>query len=156
MIDTNVPLNALSSDLQINWMAQLHHTEPTEKGVFKLVFAERTGGRSYLGQRVSVLVVNEHNIPMPLVPVAFSYSTAEPYLLTEDFKWTPPSPQKAFIEKTLGGGMVDMVQGSPVKKGEPGGMTVYVLEPEYSSEVVTGCGMLSNHDGMFLVFKLFK
>jgi len=147
-------MDGLPNEFQQEWMAQLSKPAPTEKGKFNLILVERTDGSSYLGQRITVLVINENNIPMPLVKVAFSFSTAPQYLLTENFKWVPPAPQKAVIIKTSGGGQVDMVQGSGINKGEPGGMTVYVLEPEYSSDVVSGCGMLANHDGMYLIFKL--
>jgi hypothetical protein len=91
---------------------------------------------------------------MPGVPVAFSYSTADQYLLTSDFQWTPPVPHRAFIARTEGGGQIDQIQGSGVKQGQPGGVTVYILDPAHSSDVVTGAGMLADHTGLHLTYQL--
>jgi hypothetical protein len=55
---------------------------------------------------------------------------------------------------TAGSGQIDQIQGSVVKQGQPGGITVYLLEPEYSSDVVTGAGMLADHTGLHLTFQL--
>lgn len=148
------PLNVLPQDIQRDWLAQLHKANPTGKGVFRLVGARRTAPKTYEEQRVIVLVVDENGFPMPSVNVAFAYDTAEEYTLSDDFLWTPPTPQKAFIVPTQGSGQIDQVQGSGVKKGQPGGITVYVLEPEYSSDVVAGAGMLADHTGLHLTFQL--
>ncbi|MBN1220202.1 MAG: hypothetical protein JXM69_14840 [Anaerolineae bacterium] len=148
------PLNVLPQDIQRDWMAQLHKATPTDKGVFRLVNIRRTAPLTFEEQRVIVLVVDENGFPMPNVKVAFSYSNAEQYTLTDDFLWTPPSPQKAFIVPTTGSGQIEQIQGSGVKKGQPGGITVYLLEPEYASDVVTGAGMLADHTGLHLTFQL--
>jgi hypothetical protein len=55
---------------------------------------------------------------------------------------------------TQGSGQIDQIQGSVVREGEPGGVTVYVLEPEYASDYVTGAGMLPDHTGLHLTFQL--
>jgi hypothetical protein len=101
-----------------------------------------------------VQVQNENGVPLSGMPVAFSYSTAAPYLLTSDFAWLPPPPQRAFVARTDASGQIDQIQGDVVKQGEPGGITVYLLMPEYSSDAVAGCGMLSDHTGMLLSFQL--
>jgi len=148
------PLNVLPPDIQQDWMAQLQKATPTEKGVFRLVNIRRTAPRTFEEQRVIVLVVDENGFPMPNVKVAYSYSTADQYTLTPDFLWTPPSPQKAFIVPTQGSGQIDQVQGGGVKAGQPGGVTVYLLEPEYSCDVVSGAGMLADHTGLHLTYQL--
>lgn len=148
------PLTILPHEIQRNWLAQLHQAEPTEKGVFRLVGIRPTVGRSFEGQRITVLVLDENGIPIPNVTIAFSFSTAPVYYIEDDFQWIPPSPQRAFVAQTQGNGQIDQVQGSAVKQGYPGGVTVYVLEPEYSSDYVTGAGMLADHTGLHLTFQL--
>jgi hypothetical protein len=148
------PLNVLPADIQTDWMAQLHRATPTAEGVFRLVNIRKTEPRSFEEQRVIVLVVDENGFPIPNVTVAFSFSTAEQYTLSPDFLWTPPPPQRAFIVPTEGSGQIDQIQGSPVKQDEPGGITVYILESEYSSDYVMGAGMLADHTGLHLTFQL--
>lgn len=149
------PLNVLSTDIQQDWMATLQRQVSGQaQGHFYLVNARRTKPKSFEEQRVIVLVVDENGFPMPNVPVAFSYSTADQYNLSSDFQWSPPPPNRAFIVPTAGSGQIDQIQGSSVNQGEPGGITVYLLEPEYSSDVVTGAGMLADHTGLHLTFQL--
>ncbi len=148
------PLTMLPQFIQRNWRAQLHRATPTSEGVFRLVHARPTKPQTFEEQRIIVLVVDENGFPIPNVNVAFSYSTAEPYTLSEDFSWTPPPPHRAFIVPTQGSGQIDQVQGSAVKEGETGGVTVYILEPEYSSDYVSGAGMLADHTGLHLTFQL--
>ena len=148
------PINVLPQDIQRDWRAQLQKAIPTDKGVFRLVNVRRTQPGTFEEQRVIVLVVDENGFPMPNVPVAFSFSTANNYTLSQDFLWTPPAPQKAFIVPTQGSGQIDQIQGSGVKDGQTGGITVYLLEPEYSSDVVAGAGMLADHTGLHLTFQL--
>ena len=148
------PVNVLPQDIQRDWMAQLNRATPTEKGVFRLVNIRRTTPLTFEEQRVIVLVVDENGFPMPNVRVAFAFSNAEPYTLSDNFLWTPPAPQKAFIVPTEGSGQIEQIQGGVVKQGQPGGITVYLLEPEYSSDVVTGAGMLADHTGLHLTFQL--
>lgn len=148
------PLTVLPVDIQRDWRAQLLPAMPTPKGAFRLVAIRRMQPATFEEQRVVVLVVDENGFPLPGVKVAFAFSTASFYALTPDFLWSPPQPQRAFIVPTQGGGQIDQVQGSPVKAGEPGGVTVYILEPEYASDVVTGAGMLADHTGLHLTFQL--
>ena len=101
-----------------------------------------------------VTVRNENGVPIPGVTIAFAYTTATPYIVGEDFQWNPPAPRRADIVPTRGGGEIEHVQGSVVEKGEPGGVTVYVFEPEYSSDFVTGAGALADHTGLYMVFQL--
>jgi len=151
---TYEPLDVLPGDIQANWRASLQRAVATEEGVFRLVNARRTDPASWEGQRIVVLVVDEDGTPIPGVKVAFSFSTADWYTIAGDFQWLPPAPHQAFIVPTEGSGQIDHVQGSPVKPGQPGGVTVYILEPEYSSDVVTGAGMLGDHTGLHLTFQL--
>jgi len=148
------PLNALPLDIQRDWLAQLRPATPTTQGVFRLVAIRRTTPKSFEEQRVIVMVVDENGFPIPNIAVAFAYSTASNFALAPDFLWTPPSPQKALIVPTQGSGQIDQIQGSGVNAGEPGGITAYILTPEYSSDVVTGVGMLADHTGLHLTFQL--
>jgi hypothetical protein len=148
------PLNVLPKDIQQDWMAQLHQATPTEKGVFRLVATRRTRPKGFEEQRVIVLVIDENGFPIPNIRVAFSYSTADDFQISDDFLWTPPAPQKAFIVATQGSGQIDQIQGSTIIKGQSGGITAYILEPEYSSDYVSGAGMLADHTGLHLTFQL--
>lgn len=153
MTDYN-PLVVLPVDLQADFGAELFSATPTTSGVYRLVAARRTQGSGYQGQRITVLVVDENGQALAGVPVAFSYSTADKYTLTSDFAWQPPGPHRAFIARTDGGGQIDQIQGSPVKQGGAGGVTVYILDPAHSSDVVTGAGMLADHSGLVLTYQL--
>lgn len=147
-------LTQLPQDIQRDWNASLIQAQPTPGGAFRLVAARRTEAAGFEAQRVTVLVLDENGIAMPNIPVAFSYSTANFYTLTNDFEWRPPSPQRAFIVRTQGSGQIDQIQGDVVKQGQPGGITAYILTPEYSSDVVAGAGMLADHTGLHLTFQL--
>jgi len=148
------PLSIIPQDIQADWMASLVKATPTEKGAFRLVAVRRGKAGTFEEKRITVVVVDENGFPMPNVRVAFSYSTADQYTLTPDFLWSPPPPQRAFTVPTGSGGQIDQIQGGGVKFGEPGGVTVYLLEPEYASDVVTGAGMLADHTGLHLTFQL--
>ncbi len=150
------PLSMLPVDIQRDWNARLQPATPTAKGVFRLVAARRTQPKSFEEQRIIVLVVDENGLPVPGARVAFSFSTAGPYSLSDDFLWAPPPPLRAFVASTEGSGQIEQIQGSIIKQGEPGGVTVYLLEPEYSSDVVTGAGMLADHSGLHLTFQLLR
>ena len=150
------PLTQLPADIAADWLAELHPATPTAQGVFRLVNIRRTDGASFEGQRITVLVLDENGIAIPSATVAFSYSTAAAYVLTPAFLWSPPMPRRAFIVPTGGGGQIDMVLGAEgvVKQGQAGGVTAYILEPEYSSDVVSGLGMMADHTGLHLTFAL--
>jgi len=151
------PLVVLPVDIQNDFGAEVFSATPTTGGVYRLVAARRTKPKDFESQRITVRVVDENGAPMEGVPVAFSYSTApDKYTLTADFQWQPPGPHRAFIARTGGSGEIDMVLGAEgvVKAGESGGVTVYILQAEFSSDVVTGCGMLADHVGMVLTFQL--
>lgn len=147
------PLTALPQDIQRDWQAQLRQAVPTANGVFRLVAARRTPPKSFEEQRVIVLVIDENGFPIPNVPVAFAYSTANFYPIPPDFSWTPPM-QTAFVVATQGSGQIDQIQGSGVRQGQPGGITAFVLHPEFSSDYVSGAGMLADHTGLHLTFQL--
>ena len=90
---------------------------------------------------------------MSNIPVAFSYSTADPLYLSQDFRWVPPT-SRAFVAPTQGSGQIDQVQGSVVRAGEPGGVTVFAFMPQYSSDAISGMGMLADHTGVLLTLQL--
>jgi len=148
------PLINLPPDIQKDWRAQLLPATPTDQGAFRLIGIRRTKPTTFEEQRIIVLVVDENGIPIPGVTIAFAYSTATPYVVGEDFKWNPPPPRRADRVPTRGSGEIEHIQGEAVKEGEPGGVTVCVLEPEYSSDVVTGAGMLADHTGLYMIFQL--
>lgn len=155
MLQDYTPLNALPVDFQENWMAELNRpSTQSPNGHFYLVKIRRTSPKTFEELRIITLVVDENGFPMPGVKVAFSYSTAHQYLVGPDFTWAPPTPHRADIFPTEGSGQIEHVQGSVVQKGEPGGITVYVVEPEYSSDYITGAGALSDHTGMHMIFQL--
>lgn len=151
------PLNVLPFEIQRDFMATLQRQViPQAKGHFYLTDIKTTAGVGYQGQRITVAVVDENGFPITGARVAFSYSTADQYLLTQDFLWTPPPPPRAFLVPTEGGGQIDMVLGAEgmVKAGQPGGVSVYILEANFSSDVITGLGMLADHSGVILTMQL--
>lgn len=153
MLDLS-PLNVLPVEFQREWQAELHKATPNDNGSFHLVKIRKTQPKTFEELRIIVMVVDENGFPMPGVKVAFSYSTANQYLVGDDFTWVPPTPHRADIFPTTGSGQIEHIQGSVVEKGKPGGITVYVVEPEYSSDYVTGAGALADHTGMHMIFQL--
>lgn len=153
-MNSYTPLTVLPPDLQNDFGAVVYSALPTTGGAYRLVAARRTAGNSFEGQRITVLVVDENGAPLPGVPVAFSYSTADRFTLTSDFEWVPPQPFRAFVARTEGSGQIDQIQGDVVKSGGAGGVTVYILDPAHSSDIVTGCGQLADHTGLHLTYQL--
>jgi hypothetical protein len=153
MLDLS-PLTILPIDFQSEWKAELHQATPNENGSFHLVNIRRTQPTTWEELKIIVLVVDENGFPMPGIKVAFSYSTASQYLVGPEFTWVPPRPFRADIFPTEGSGQIEHVQGSVLAAGEPGGVTVYVCEPEFSSDYVTGAGALADHTGMHLIYQL--
>ena len=154
MLDNLNPLNVLPEDFQINWQAALSKAASNPNGSFELINIRRTQPKTFEELRLIVLVVDENGFPMSGVKVAFSYSTANQYTVGQDFTWSPPSPRRADIFPTEGSGQIEHVQGGVVKQGEPGGITCYIVEPKYSSDIITGAGALADHTGMHLTFQL--
>jgi len=150
------PLRDLPDNFQRLWLASFEKATPTEKGVFRLVNIRSTEPKTFEEQRIIVLVVDENGFPIPNVSVAFSYDTAGYYSTTENFLWNPPYPHQAFVVPTQGSGQIDQIQGSAVQPGKPGGVTVYLLEPENSCDIVRGMGMLQSHEGVHLTFQLLR
>ncbi len=153
MLDLS-PMRVLPVEFQQEWNAELHQAEANDNGSFRLVKIRKTQPKTFEELRIIVMVVDENGFPMPGVKVAFSYSTANQYLVGDDFTWVPPTPHRADIFPTTGGGQIEHIQGSVIKKGEPGGITVYVVEPQYSSDYVSGAGALADHTGMHMIFQL--
>jgi hypothetical protein len=146
------PLTRVPTDFAINWGAALTPAQPPS--AFRLVAIRRTQPKTWEEGRIVVLVVDENGFPLPGVKVAFSYSTAHRYAIDDQFTWSPPQPWRAHIVPAEGSGQIEQVQGSVVKEGQPGGVTVYVVEPEYASDIVSGMGALSDHTGVHLTFQL--
>jgi hypothetical protein len=142
----------LPVDIQRDFGAALLPT--TADSAYRLIRAQRTAAGGYQERRIIALVVDENNRALAGVPVAFAYSTAQPYQVGADFTWSPFGPRRADVFPTEGSGQIEHIQGGPIKEGEPGGVSVYVLDPAYPSDVVTGCGMLADHTGLLLVFQL--
>jgi hypothetical protein len=156
---TKEPLAYLPMEIQANWMATLKKETPTKQGIFELVDIKKTQPGSWQEGKLIVLVLDPNGLPMAGVPVAFGYSTASRYLLMPEFLWTPSGAQPgnlplAHIVPTEGGGQIEMVQGSTVQEGQPGGMTVWIHTPEYSSDSIAGAGALADHTGLYMVFRL--
>lgn len=145
-------ITSLPIDIQRDWGAAV--IPAAANSAYRLVKIRRTEPRSFEEQRIIVAVIDENNIPLSNVPIAFSYSTAPQYPITENFKWIPPGVRRADIAHTKGSGEIDHIQGSAVKPDEPGGVSVYVLDPEYSSDVLVGLGMLADHTGLHVTFQL--
>ena len=150
------PLVVLPVDLQNDFGAEVFSATPTVGGVYRLVAARRTKPKDFESQRITVRVVDENGQALEGVPVAFSYSTADKYTLTADFQWQPPGPHRAFLVRTGSAGSIDQIQGDVIKDGQPGGVTVYILDPALSSDIVTGAGMLADHSGLYLVFARYR
>lgn len=154
------PITMIPPEIQQDWMSALQKATPAPAGMFQVTDIKKTNPAGWQSQRVIVQVVDEEGRPLPAVRVAFSYSTAKAIQWQEmypeaEWKWAPP-PMSAVVVETEGSGMIDFIQGSAVKPGQPGGMTVYILEPEYSSDIVTGAGMLADHTGLMITFKLSR
>jgi hypothetical protein len=147
-------LPEIPQDIFNDWLATHLKAEPTAQGVFRLVDVKRTDPAGFQSQRIIVSVMDENGFPIPNVKVAFAYSTANAYNTDSSFLWSPPTPRKAFIVPTQGGGQIDQIQGSAVKKGEPGGVSVFIIEPKFSSDIFEGAGMLGDHTGLHLFFQL--
>jgi len=158
IMKTYEPMRVLPAEFQREWLARLNSAPSPEflagGGVYRLVAIRRTNPAGFEGQRLIVLVVDENGFPLPNVPVAFAYSTARHYLVDEQFKWIPPQPFQADVVATGGGGQIEHIQGGAVKAGQPGGVTVYLLDPDYGSDSVSGMGMLADHTGVHLTFQL--
>lgn len=148
------PMDRLPIEFQQKWGAALWPATANENGSFRLVNIRQTRPKTFEELRLIVLVVDENGFPLPNVKVAFSYSTAHQYLVGSEFVWVPPQPWKADIFPTAGSGQIEHIQGSVIQEGQPGGITVYCVEPQYSSDYITGAGALADHTGLHLTFQL--
>lgn len=70
----------LPSEVQLKWLARLYEQNPTEYGVYKIIEVKPTK-KGYGEQRIIVNVLDENNLPLRGIEVAFAYSTAEFYPL---------------------------------------------------------------------------
>jgi hypothetical protein len=155
------PLDHIPFDIVTDYRTTLIKTDPSPCGVFKVIGIRRTAPGSWESQRIKVLVVDENGFPIPAVRVAYAFSTAPEInyknLFGDDvlFRWAPPySP--ALVVPTSGAGECDVIQNDKIEKGKAGGMTVYVLESDYSSWLVAGAGMLADHSGLCITFMLVR
>ena len=147
-------INSLPVDIQRRWMATIDKTPPTEAGKFTLVGIRPTSPAGYQELKVIVQVIDENRIPLIGVDVIFSYDTAKPFYVDPAIEWQPPLPWRGDVVTTGGDGAAQHVQGSVVKQGQPGGITVFVLSNEYSSDVIHGLGALADHTGLLLTLIL--
>lgn len=104
---------------------------------------------------VTVVVVDENNIPMHSVPVGFFFDTGTP-MPVHNLNWNTGLLPKGTMDTTYGGVPAQLILGADgvIKKGEPGGVSVAVMHPDFSSVVLKGAGMKADHTGMIITFKL--
>jgi hypothetical protein len=143
----------LPEEIQTLWMASLV-SQPSNlsAGHWYLTDVRKTIPHTFEEQRIIVKLKDENGFPVDNVPVAFSFSTAPQFIITPGFTWYPPA--RAFVTPTNGAGTCDQIQGSAVKEGEPGGISVCVVQKEHSSDILNGAGMLNDHTGLCLTFQL--
>lgn len=133
--------------IQRDFMASLDtNIPPTENGKYVLTHIETLSGGA--NQRIRVIIEDEDGKTLMNVPIAFAYSTADFQIISEDFEWNPPLQKMDIV--TTEQGYADHIQGSVIKKGQPGG--VFVFDEKVPSDVVSGLGMLADHTGVRLVF----
>lgn len=140
-------------DIQQDFGTSLVEVEPTELGKFEFVSVERTRPGSWEEQRIIVEVGDESDLPFR-ANVAFSFSTAPRVLFGSEYEWRPPITRGVVLATRCG--EVEHIQGSYIRPGEPGGVTVVVVHPLYSSDCLPGCGMLQDHTGMRIRFRLVR
>lgn len=144
-------LHVLPSDIRRDFGAHLAKAVPTEHGAIRLVGARRTTSGA-LNQRITVQVLTAEGAPVPGVDVGFFFSTGKTWLPSVDFVWPPPRPWTGDVFATSGSGEIDHVQGSVIKAGQSGGITVCCLHPLLASDVVSGAGMLADHTGLWFTY----
>ena len=148
------PLDFVPIQITQDFGTELFKGYANDNGIFNLVDIQRTEAAGFQGQRIAVTVVDENGFPLPNVRVVFSYSTGVQFTPPDNAQWMPPTPWRGHVVPTQGSGMIDQIQGDVIKEGQAGGVTVYILEPQFSSDVVSGCGMLADHTGLSLTFQL--
>lgn len=145
------PLNQIPINIARQFNAWLEPAE--EQDAYRLVAVRTTKPKSFEEQRLIVLVVDENGHPQANVPVAFLYSTGE-YHSAAHYQWQVPRPFKGDIVATEGSGQIEHIQGSAIKPGQPGGITVAVANPAIASDIVFGAGMLADHTGLHFTYQL--
>lgn len=145
-------LKTLPLDIQRDWRATLHPASGDDAGAYVLTGVRRTKSGSHEELRLIATVIDEDERPIDGLDVVFSYSTARQFLLDDTFTWLPPSQNGDIVPTT--GGRAEHIQGSVVRSGQPGGVTVFVLDPSYPSVYVSGAGALADHTGLHLTFQL--
>ena len=148
------PLNFVPIQITQDFGTELFKGYANDNGIFQLVDIQRTEAAGFQGQRIAVTVVDENGFPLPNVRVVFSYSTGRRFTPPSNAQWMPPTPWRGHVVHTQGSGQIDQIQGDVIKEGQAGGVTVYILEPQFASDVVSGCGMLADHTGLSLTFQL--
>jgi hypothetical protein len=145
------PLKTLPEVIQMKWHAQLHQGDDDPRvGIYNLVDIEPA---PHPGQQIEVLVLDENERPIPNIDVVFSYDTGNFIILEGEWYWTPPSARRGDVVRTGGDGTAVHTQGSVVKDDEPGGITVWIKDPQRACDWVTGLGMLSDHTGIRMIYK---
>jgi hypothetical protein len=150
-----IPLEFLPIEIQARWHASLYSAPPDpEVGAYKLLQIEPTEPKGYMGQRITVLVLDENERPIPNVEVVFAYDTGKQIFQEGIWKWVPPSEgRKGDVVPTRGDGMAEHIQGSVVKDDEPGGITLWIKDPDRPCDYMRGLGMLYDHTGLYVVYQ---
>jgi hypothetical protein len=123
-------INVLPPIFQREWMAGL--VKCPGDG-YKLISISETAPGGFQERRLIVTVIDENGKGIAGQPVAFAYSTASTFTIPETSVWSPPYPRRADVPHTLASGSIEHIQGGPIREGQPGGVTVYVLSPNYPS-----------------------
>lgn len=148
MIEQYTPLVTLPDIFYEKWNAQLIQAKEADIGSFELVEIEPTNPLGFMGRRLVVLVVDENGFAMPNIHVLFAYDTAPR-------RTVYGRSYQGDVVQTTGGGQIEHIQGDTIKDGQPGGVSVGIIGGEgYTSDLVTGMGMLADHTGVKLTFQL--
>lgn len=140
-------------DIQQDFGVSLVEAEPTEFGKFEFVEIERTEPGSWEEGRIIVEVAEANDLAVR-TEVCFAFSTAPRVFFGPEYQWRPPITKADRFKTRLG--EIEHIQHSTISPGQSGGVTVVVVHPLYSSDYLTGCGMLEDHTGLRIKFRLVR
>ncbi len=156
-------LRFLPMEVQQKWHGALFSAPMDEEvGNWRLVSVRKTNPVGYQGGKVIVQLLDENERAIPNVDVVFAYDTGKRVYLqlgiddevVPEWRWGPPAiGLRGDVVTTGGDGMAEHVQGGVVKDDEPGGITVWIKDPQRPGDYVTGMGMLHDHTGILLTFQ---
>ena len=126
--------------------------DPTLNGKFAITDIElQTTGD--MDRRIVVQVLNEDSLPLNNVTVGFHFSTyRKRKIFSGNWLWKPTHTN--YFETKTRGGMAELILNKPTPDGGVGGVSVEILQPEYSSDFVSGLGMQADHSSPLLTFVL--